>query len=37
MTLLIEQLRLTPTERLRKLEAAVTAVESIRGTARKTS
>jgi hypothetical protein len=35
--LLIEQLRLTPAERARKLESAANAMEKIRGTARKTS
>ncbi len=37
LTMLIEQLRLTPAERARKLEAAVTVLQRIRGTARKRS
>ena len=37
LTLLIEQLRLTPAERARKLELASTALESVRGVARKSS
>jgi hypothetical protein len=36
-TLLIEQLRLTPAERARKLEMASNAMESVRGIARKRS
>jgi hypothetical protein len=35
LTLLIEQLRLTPAERAKKLENASTALEQIRGIARK--
>jgi hypothetical protein len=35
LTLLISQLRLTPAERARKLEDAATALEQIRGAARK--
>jgi hypothetical protein len=35
LTLLIAQLRLTPTERLRKLETAATALERMRGAARR--
>jgi hypothetical protein len=34
-TLLIEQLRLTPAERARKLESASTAMEPVRGVARR--
>ena len=34
LTLLIEQLRLTPAERVRKLEEAVNALEAVRGNAR---
>jgi len=37
MTLLVEQLRLTPAERARKLERAAKAVERIRGAARRRS
>lgn len=37
LTLLIEQLRLTPAERARKLESAVTALEKVRGAARRRS
>ncbi|MGO9259785.1 MAG: hypothetical protein ACLQU1_26250 [Bryobacteraceae bacterium] len=37
MTLLVEQLRLTPAERARKLEDAATALERIRGAARRRS
>ena len=35
LTLLIEQLRLTPEERVKKLEAASRSAEQIRGLARK--
>ena len=35
LTLLIEQLRLTPAERVRKLERAATALEKVRGAARR--
>ena len=35
MTLLVEQLRLTPAERGRKLEETVTALRKVRGLARK--
>jgi len=35
LTLLVEQLRLTPAERARKLESASTALERVRGTARR--
>jgi hypothetical protein len=35
LTLLIEQLRLTPAERARKLENASTAMELVRGIARR--
>lgn len=35
LTLLIEQLRLTPEERVRKLEAATKSLEKIRGIARR--
>ena len=35
LTLLIEQLRLTPAERARKLESACTAMERVRGVARR--
>ncbi|MGD1092276.1 MAG: hypothetical protein ABSB35_09815 [Bryobacteraceae bacterium] len=34
LTLLVEQLRLTPAERARKLEQASTALEQVRGAAR---
>jgi len=34
LTLLVEQLRLTPAERARKLELASTALERVRGVAR---
>ena len=37
MTLLIEQLRLTPAARARKLESASTAMERVRGVARRRS
>jgi hypothetical protein len=37
LTLLISQLRLTPAERARQLESAATALEQIRGIARKRS
>ena len=37
MTLLVEQLRLTPDERARKLESATVAMEQVRGIARKTA
>jgi hypothetical protein len=37
LTLLIEQLRLSPAERVRKLEAAATELEQVRGIARKRS
>jgi hypothetical protein len=37
LTLLVEQLRLTPAERARKLEAASMALERVRGTARRRS
>jgi hypothetical protein len=37
LTLLVEQLRLTPAERARKLELASTALEQVRGTARRRS
>ena len=37
LTLLISQLRLTPAERARRLEDAATALEQIRGIARKHS
>lgn len=37
LTLLIEQLRLTPEERLRKLEAATKSLEEVRGIARRRS
>ncbi len=37
MTLLVEQLRLTPTERVRKLQAASTVLERVRGVARRRS
>jgi hypothetical protein len=37
MTLLVEQLRLTPAERAKKLESASTALEKVRGIARKRS
>ena len=35
LTLLVEQLRLTPAERARKLEAASTVLEKVRGIARR--
>jgi hypothetical protein len=35
LSLLIEQLRLTPAERARKIESASTALEEVRGIARK--
>ena len=35
LTLLIEQLRLTPDERVRKLEAATKSLEKVRGIARR--
>ena len=35
LTLLIEQLRLTPAERVRKLESASTDLEGVRGIARR--
>jgi hypothetical protein len=35
LTLLVEQLRLTPAERARKLELATTALEKVRGIARR--
>jgi hypothetical protein len=37
LTLLIEQLRLTPAERIRALEAAASALEQLRGAARRRS
>jgi hypothetical protein len=37
LTLLVEQLRLTPAERVRKLEAASTVLERVRGIARRRS
>jgi hypothetical protein len=37
MTLLVEQLRLTPAERAKKLESASIALEKVRGIARKRS
>jgi hypothetical protein len=37
LTLLVEQLRLTPAERARKLELASTALEQVRGAARRRS
>jgi len=37
LTLLVEQLRLTPAERARKLESASTALERVRGIARRRS
>jgi hypothetical protein len=37
LTLLVEQLRLTPGERARKLEAASTVLERVRGIARRRS
>jgi hypothetical protein len=37
LTLLVEQLRLTPAERARKLELASTALEKVRGIARRRS
>jgi len=35
LTLIVEQLRLTPAERVRKLESASTALEKVRGVARR--
>ena len=35
LSLLIEQLRLTPAERARKIESASTVLEEVRGAARK--
>jgi hypothetical protein len=35
LTLLMEQLRVTPAERARKLESAATAMERVRGVARR--
>jgi hypothetical protein len=35
LSLLIEQLRLTPAERARKIEGASTALEEVRGAARR--
>ncbi len=35
LTLLVEQLRLTPAERVRKLESATVALEQVRGVARR--
>jgi hypothetical protein len=35
LTLLIEQLRLTPAERAQKLDSAATALEHVRGAARR--
>jgi hypothetical protein len=35
LTLLLEQLRLTPAERAKKLELSSTALEPVRGTARR--
>jgi hypothetical protein len=35
LTLLVEQLRLTPAERARKLEVASMALEKVQGTARR--
>jgi hypothetical protein len=35
LTLLMEQLRLTPAERARKLESAATEMERVRGVARR--
>jgi hypothetical protein len=37
LTLLVEQLRLTPAERVRKLESAAAALEKVRGAARRRS
>jgi len=37
LTLLVEQLRLTPAERARKLESASTAMERVRGIVRRRS
>jgi len=37
LTLLVEQLRLTPAERVRKLESAATELEKLRGIARQRS
>jgi hypothetical protein len=37
LTLLVEQLRLTPAERARKLELASMVLEQVRGTARRRS
>jgi len=37
LTLLVEQLRLTPAERAKKLELASTALEAVRGIARQRS
>ena len=37
LTLLVEQLRLTPADRAKKLENAATALESVRGAARRRS
>jgi hypothetical protein len=37
LTMLIEQLRLTPEERLRKLERAAKAIAKVRGVARRRS
>ena len=37
MTLLVEQLRLTPAERAKKLELATMALEQVRGAARRPS
>ena len=37
LTLLVEQLHLTPRERARKLESAATALDQIRGAARRRS
>lgn len=37
LTLLIEQLRLTPEQRLRKLESASQSLEQVRGAARRRS
>jgi len=37
LTLLIENLRLSPSERLRKLENAANSLEAVRGIARKSS
>jgi len=35
LTMLVEQLRLTPAERVRKLESASIAIERVRGVARR--